>query len=215
MKSGEIQIPSLYRKRSDRCYVACKLRSDPLYQAITPLLRDSPHPLLDVGCGLGLLSFHLRNEDVRVPIHAVDYDPRKIDEARMASLRARVTGLRFSTNDAREGLPEHHGNVTILDILQFFTPEERQRLLRDAAARVAPGGLLIVRSGLRDRSARFAVTIAGDLLARATWWMKAAPVHYPCAADFRRILSPSGEVSIDPLWGATPFNNHLIVLRKP
>jgi hypothetical protein len=44
--------------------------------------------------------------------------------------------------------------------------------------------------------------------------MKAAPTHYPTAEDFQRILSPFGEVEIIPLWGGTPFNNHLITLRR-
>jgi hypothetical protein len=58
------------------------------------------------------------------------------------------------------------------------------------------------------------VTVAGDLLAKLTFWMKAAPTHYPDAADFQRILSPYGRVRIEPLWGATPFNNHRIVLER-
>ena len=44
--------------------------------------------------------------------------------------------------------------------------------------------------------------------------MKAAPIHYPTAEDFERNLSPHGKVSISPLWGPTPFNNHLIVMEK-
>jgi hypothetical protein len=44
--------------------------------------------------------------------------------------------------------------------------------------------------------------------------MKAAPTHYPTADDFTRILSPHGKVRVEPLWGKTPFNNHLIVLEK-
>jgi hypothetical protein len=121
--------------------------------------------------------------------------------------------ITFATHDAREGLPEHTGNVSILDILQFFTPPEQETLLGLAASRLAPGGKLVIRSGLRDESWRFKVTVAGDLLAKASFWMKAAPTHYPTSEDFERILSPHGTVRIVPLWGGTPFNNHLIVLE--
>ena len=72
----------------------------------------------------------------------------------------------------------------------------------------------MIRSGLRDASRRFKVTVFCDYLAKLTFWMKAAPTHYPSAADFERILSPHGRVRICPLWGSTPFNNHLIVLEK-
>jgi 2-polyprenyl-3-methyl-5-hydroxy-6-metoxy-1,4-benzoquinol methylase len=208
-------IAALYASHWNRHYTASKLRTDPLYQALHATLDGSSLPLLDLGCGLGISAFYLRGMGVDVPIHGLDYDDRKIEAARRAAERSGFTGLTFSQHDARNGLPEHRGNVSILDILQFFTPAEQETLLREAAERVSPGGRLVVRSGLRDASSRFRITVVGDLLARATCWMKAAPTHYPTAGDFRRMLSPFGDVRITPLWGKTPFNNHLIVLSRP
>lgn len=207
-------LAALFPKRWDRHYVAVKLRTDPLYRAIAEHLRGSPLPLLDLGCGLGLLAFYLRATGIDVPVRGIDYDPRKIETANRVSRALAGHDLEFAHHDARHGLPDHLGNVSILDILQFFTPAEQETLLTRAAARVAPGGKLIIRSGLRDRSWRFRITVAGDLLAKATFWMKAAPTHYPTADDFQRILAPAGTVRISPLWGGTPFNNHLIVLDR-
>jgi 2-polyprenyl-3-methyl-5-hydroxy-6-metoxy-1,4-benzoquinol methylase len=209
------RIAAFFPGRWDRHYVASKLRMDPLYAAVFRELEGSDLPLLDLGCGIGLLAFYLRANGLAIPVHGLDYDSRKIESARNAATPREWSGLEFSHHDARGGLPEHLGNVTILDILQFFTPPEQETLLRQAAERVAPGGRLVIRSGLRDGSLRFKITILGDLLAKASLWMKAAPTHYPAAADFQRILSPHGRVEITPLWGGTPFNNHLIVLRKP
>ena len=214
MNANTEKIAALFPGRWDRNYVAAKLRTDPLYTALAENLRGSDLPLLDLGCGLGLLAFFLRAEGLAMPIHGLDYDPRKIESARGVARGCRADGLTFSHHDARQGLPEHLGNVSILDILQFFTPAEQESLLRLAAARVAPGGKLLIRSGLRDDSWRFKITVAGDFLAKATFWMKAAPTHYPAAADFHRILSGFGLVEIAPLWGGTPFNNHLIVLTR-
>ena len=208
------KISALFPGRWDRNYVAAKLRTDPVYAALAEQLRHSELPLLDLGCGLGLLAFYLRAEGIGVPICGLDYDGRKITSARQAAASSSTLDLTFSDHDARTGLPAHEGNVSILDILQFFTPGEQQSLLKQAAANVAPGGTLIIRSGLRDTSWRFRITVAGDLLARATFWMKAAPTHYPTAEDFHEILGPFGDVKISPLWGNTPFNNHLIVLKR-
>lgn len=214
MSSPDIKhIASLFPGRWNRNYVASKLRTDPLYTALAENLRGSDLPLLDLGCGLGVLAFFLRAQGITVPIHGLDYDPRKIQSARLAACTSGTPGVTFDHHDARDGLPEHRGNVSILDILQFFTAEQQEELLCLAASRLAPGGKLVIRSGLRDNSLRFRITVAGDLLARASFWMKAAPTHYPAAEDFRRILSPFGEVSITPLWGGTPFNNHLVVLN--
>jgi SAM-dependent methyltransferase len=208
------KIAAMFPGRWDRNYVAAKLRTDPLYAALAENLRGSDLPLLDLGCGLGLLAFYLREESIGVPILSLDYDSRKIDAARRATLSFQAMDLCFSHHDARSGLPAHQGNVSILDILQFFTPDEQETLLKLAASRVAPGGSLIIRSGLRDASWRFKVTVLGDWLAKATFWMKAAPTHYPTSDDFQKILSPFGNVEISPLWGGTPFNSHLIILRR-
>ena len=207
-------IAALFDGHWNRHYTASKLGTDPLYQALASNLADSPLPLLDLGCGLGISAFYLRCKGVSAPIHGLDYDGRKIEAARRAAARSGFTGLTFTRHDARSGLPDHCGNVSILDILQFFQPAEQDALLRQAAARVAPGGVLVVRSGLRDDSLRFKITVAGDLLAKATFWMKAAPTHYPTSEDFQRLLAPFGTVRVSPLWGKTPFNNHLIVLKR-
>jgi len=213
-ESSVREIAAMFPGRWDRNYVAAKLRTDPLYSTLTENLRDSELPLLDIGCGLGLLAFVLRAEGIGVPIHGIDYDPRKVEAARRGAISSHARELLFSHHDVRTGLPAHQGNVSILDILQFLTPDEQATFLPLAASRVAPGGRLIIRSGLRDASWRFKVTVLGDWLAKATFWMKAAPTHYPTSGDFQKILSPFGTVEISPLWGGTPFNNHLIILRR-
>ena len=208
------KIANLYPGRWERNYVASKLRSDPLYDAVSKSLDGSKLPLLDLGCGLGLTAFFLRCEGSQIPIHGLDYDARKIKIATHAAAVFGNRDLTFDYRDLREGLPEHGGNVSILDILQFFNPEQQEALLKSACDRVALGGKLIIRSGLQDDSLRFKVTVLGDLIAKATHWMKAAPTHYPTAECLQRILSPFGKVSITPLWGGTPFNNHLILMEK-
>ncbi len=208
------RIAKLFPRKTHHYYVRSKLRTDPLYTAIHHELEGSDFPLLDLGCGLGVLAFYLREKGLRFPIHSFDYDSHKIDCANRAIPTSGFSDLTFAFHDARNGLPDHAGNVTILDILQFFTPAQQETLLNQAASNVAPGGKLLIRSCVRDDSWRFRVTILGDLVAKGTFWMKAAPTHYPSSEDFSRILSPFGNVSIAPLWGGTPFNNHLIVLQR-
>jgi len=208
------RIGSMFSSRFDRHYVAAKMRSDPLYDAILGELDDSPLPLLDIGCGLGLLAFYLRSHGFEAPLLSIDYDSRKIAEATRVADQSDFQQLEFRHVDVREGLPDHSGNVTILDILHFFQPDELQTLLRAAAERVAPGGRLVIRTALRDNSWRYRVTVAGDTLAKLTFWMKAGPVRYPSREDFEQALTSFGEFTITPLWGRTPFNSHLVVLHR-
>ena len=210
------RIAKLSVRLWDWHYVSAKLRSDPVYGAVTKELAGSALPVLDIGCGMGLLAFYLRESGFTPAITGFDYDTGKIDSAQGMSARSGFAGLSFMNGDARSGLPDFSGHVVILDILQFFKREEQEALLHSAAERVAAGGKLVIRSCLRDDSGRFRITVAGDWLAKLTFWMKAAPVCYPDRELFESVLGSAGlKVRVEPLWGGTPFNNHLIAAERP
>jgi 2-polyprenyl-3-methyl-5-hydroxy-6-metoxy-1,4-benzoquinol methylase len=211
------RIASLYPRIWDynHYYVPSKLRTDPVYSAVVSEIGGSALPVLDIGCGIGLLAFYLRESGVTADITGCDYDAWKITNAKCTAERGGYAGLSFLAADARTGLPDFSGTVVILDILQFFKRPEQEALLRLAATRVAEGGKLVIRSGLQDDSTRFRITVAGDWLAKLTFWMKSGPVCYPDCELFESVLGSAGlKVQISPLWGGTPFNNHLIVAER-
>ncbi|MDB6068881.1 MAG: SAM-dependent methyltransferase [Verrucomicrobiales bacterium] len=202
-----------------RWYVAIKMATDPLYPAVLKELRRTTAPLLDLGCGMGLLSFYLRAHGFQPPIHGIDYDPRKIDAAQhvlaSADLSHPAHDLTFAQGDARLGLPTHQGSITILDILQYFPPAAQAALLTEAASRLLPGALLIIRSGLETPGWRFRFTRWNDRQANRLRWMQAAPVHYPTPESLTSTLTAAGLTgTLHPLHGKTPFNNWLGVFSR-
>lgn len=197
-------------------YTRGKLLTDPLYEGVHRELKGSVHPLLDIGCGMGILAMYLRERGWKNPVSGFDYDDSKISDGGAMLAKGGYESVSLDQGDARVSLPDHVGDVTILDILQFFDPAEQRELLRLAAARVAPGGKLVVRSGLLDKNIRFTITWLVDLFAKATFWMKAAPVNYPTREFFQEVLKSEGfEVEIKPFWGFTPFNNFMILAKRP
>jgi len=208
------RLSQRYQFGHDRSYVFCKLALDPVYDAVVNTLHTAPPlPLLDIGCGPGLLAAVLRSHGFSPPIHGLDYDPRKTATAQAAL--ADLPDCTFTPADARAGLPPHLGHITILDILQFFSPEETTRLLTAAADRLAPGGRLIIRSCLRTDSWKFHLTRAGDWIAQATTWMKAPATSYPSPSEITHTLTAAGLTgSIQPLTGPLPFNNFLLVFQR-
>ena len=198
-----------------RWYVTGKVASDPLYPAVLRALQGTAAPLLDLGCGMGVLSFYLRAHGFLNPIHGMDYDPRKIEAARHVLQNSPAENLTFAQGDAREGLPAHLGSVTILDILQYFPPDEQARLLTEAASRLSPDGVLVIRSGLDTPGWRFRFTRWNDRMANRLHWMQALPVHYPTAESLTTTLTAAGLTgTLQPLHGHTPFNNWLAVFRR-
>ena len=206
--------------RWDHYYARAKLGSDPLYPGICEALRGTTAPLLDLGCGLGLLAHALRAQGLTLPYHGVDNDARKIARARRAALRAGLDDASFATVDLarvplREACGAHRGSVALLDVLQFIPPEAQARTLDAAIALLAPGAKLVIRTGLADGSSRARVTRAVDVFSRVVGWMNAGPSRYPDAEKLRARFDAAGlQAEFTPLYGATPFNNWRVVATK-
>ncbi len=195
-------------------YVRGKLKSDPAYHAVLKEMQRSPRPMLDIGCGLGLLSFFLRENGVNERILGVDCDAPKI--ARASEIAAReYTGLEFSVCDARDVSPDFSA-IVLLDVLHYLEDESQQRLLEDIAARIPPGGWALIRNAPKDASLRYRLTYLEELFVRGTGWIKGGGIiNFPTidavAAPFRK----AGFVEeIHPLWGGTPFNSYLFLFRR-
>lgn len=194
-------------------YARSKLASDPLYGGVADALRGTTAPLLDLGCGLGLLAHTLRHHGVPLDDYlGVDNDAPKIEAARVAAARTGIANARFDVVDLGEGFPAHRGSVAILDMLQFLSPEQQSQLFSRAAACLTPGARLVIRTGLSDGNWRSHVTRTTDVFAKLVRWMNAAPKAYPTRAGLTGELEALGlTVSSRPLWGRTPFNNWLFV----
>ena len=187
----------------DYFYCRSKLGSDPLYPGVCDALRGTSAPLLDLGCGLGLLAHALAADGIALPYRGVDSDDAKIQRAKRAAARVGLHGATFDTVDLARVIPQHHGSVAILDVLQFIPPEAQARLL-DAAVAM-----------LDDGSGRARITRAVDVFSRVLGWMNAAPRYYPDAEALRARFEAAGlSYEIVPLYGNTPFNNWRVVAER-
>lgn len=205
-----------YGNRYDYYYTLTKLRTDPLYPGVLEALRGTDAPVLDLGCGLGLLLHALRLDGQAMPWHGVDIDADKIRRGRAIAERSRIAeGARFEVVDLAEGWPPHRGSVAILDVLQYLDAAAQGKLLEDAAAMLVPGARLVIRSGLGDATRRGRTTRITDRLAHLAGWMQEVPKRYPTREELESRLGTAGlEADFRPLYGNTPFNNWLVVARR-
>jgi 2-polyprenyl-3-methyl-5-hydroxy-6-metoxy-1,4-benzoquinol methylase len=201
-----------YGNRTAYFYTRAKLRSDPLYPGVIAALRGCNAPLLDLGCGMGLLAHALRAAGLDMPYRGVDIDAPKIAHAARGAANANLRSVEFEAMDLSARMPAHQGSVSILDVLQFVSPSAQASILEAAVAMLAPGGRLVIRTGLDDGSARARTTRRIDTLSRALRWMNAGPQSYPDPAALRARFDAAGLAStFTPLYGRTPFNNWLVV----
>lgn len=202
--------------RWDYYYVRSKLGSDPLYPGVLQALRGSSAPLLDLGCGLGLLAHALRQDGQSLPYRGIDNDTGKIRRAQRAAVATGLSSAQFGFVDLAHDLPSHQGSVAILDVLQYLSAPAQQRLLDAAIAMLSPGARLVIRAALVDGSRRGRISRITDHAANLVGWMQSAPRCYPQADRLRSTLEGAGlQVALAPLYGRTPFNNWMVVAQVP
>lgn len=204
-----------FGSRWDYHYTRSKLGRDPLYPGVCDALRGTAAPLLDLGCGLGLLAHALRDDGSALAYRGVDNDAGKIARARAAAARRQLTDVAFDAVDLAGDLPAHRGSVALLDVLQFLAPDAQARTLDAAITMLTPGARLVIRTGLDERGGRARITRAVDVFSRVLGWMNAGPTRYPNADALRARFDAAGLHSeFTPLFGKTPFNNWRVVVTK-
>jgi trans-aconitate methyltransferase len=207
-RCGGASVAARYPTRFLRGYVRAKIQSDPVYGAVLEQLRGRDEPLLDVGCGAGVLAAFLRESGLRMPIEGIDTDAKKIAVARGVG----CSDARFDVGDAL-ALPPFRGTVILLDVLHYLTPEERPRLLHAAIERCS--GLVLIRDAVRDRSLRYRMTVAEETFARAVGWLRVPRLSFPTVDEIVSPFHAAGfESAVVPMWGRTPYNNYLFVFSR-
>jgi 2-polyprenyl-3-methyl-5-hydroxy-6-metoxy-1,4-benzoquinol methylase len=213
-ESACAHVTSRFRGRWLKGYVRGKLRIDPMYGAVFEHLRGSSLPILDLGCGIGILPYYLRQRGLQPRIIGVDWDAGRIAVAQQVA-QAGYQNLSFIHRDARTPI-QFQGHVAMLDLLHYINDDDQRRLLDMVAASIAPGGVAVIRQCPRGSSNRFKLTNAVERLARALRWHKGSTINFPTretiAQPFRARCFTE---EIFPMWGGTPFNNYLFVFRRP
>ena len=207
MTEAEQRVAERFQSRFFRSYAKSKLKRDPVYRAVFERLHGSTAPVVDIGCGTGLLEFFLRERGFSNPIVGIDHDARKIAEARSGAREDEK--LEFRAGDAREAIPVA-STVVLIDVLHYFSDDDQQQILRNA---MRAGGLVIIRDAIRESTLRFRVTAAQERLARLIRWNRSERLNFPTRGQ---ITAPfEGYVEeVTPMWGGTPFNNYLFVFSR-
>lgn len=208
--------------RYHRHYAAGKLKTDPAYAAVFARITQepvTPGPLLDIGCGMGLLAFTLRERGWAGAITGVDPDGPKVADGQQAIAAAGdgFTELRVGSGDDAGLLePEAWAHVVMLDVLHYFPADRQRPLLETLAAAVRPGGWVLLRATPRARSWRYAMTRLEEATIGLAGWMTRPAQHFPEVAEVTAPFAESGfSVEARPLWGRTPFHSWLFAFRRP
>ena len=119
--------------------------------------------IVDLGCGWGVFANLLVEASPGRRVLGLDRD-----EGRVAVARSTVQGrpaLRFEVADIVAVPPPRCDAVTIVDVLYLLSPEDQERVLRNAGSALVEGAPLLVKAQESRMDPRYAITYAQEVLA--------------------------------------------------
>lgn len=113
-------------------------------------------PILDLGCGHGLLTNLLALGSDNRDVLGVDIDAAKIETARL-TIGAR-TNVRFEVRDATTIRDGAFAAIAVADVFYLLPPEQQRRLIGNCFRLLRPSGLFLWKTQVRRPRAKFALT---------------------------------------------------------
>jgi 2-polyprenyl-3-methyl-5-hydroxy-6-metoxy-1,4-benzoquinol methylase len=102
--------------------------------------------ILDMGCGFGLFSLFLASRSPERVLHGVDLSGKRVQAARSAAERMRLTNVQFEQADIRDyAVSGEWDGIFTLDLLHHVVPDSRLGFLRAARAHLKPEGVLVIK----------------------------------------------------------------------
>jgi len=188
-----------------------KMGGDPAYREVLPML-DGAASLLDVGCGEGYLLALAVAHRPGLALIGVDYDARRLDQARTALHDVPATWI---AGDVREVDLPPADVVTCLDVLHYQPAADQDAILARLAGAVRPGGRLVLREAVSDEGWRSAATVCSERLTLALGRHKGVGVHLRPRAELEGAIAATGlTVAARSCSQGTPFANWLFVGTK-
>lgn len=176
--------------------------------------------MLDFGCGHGVVALYLAMTAPDRQVTGVDVDADKIALAKAAAEAAGVSvtfdevAADYRPAASREGAWDA---ITIVDVLYLLDHIARIEVIDEAAAALAPGGVLVIKEiDVRPRW-KFRIASAQELLATKVLRITAgSEMHWlPPEEIGARLVGAGLEVEHRPLHRGRLHPHHLIVGRRP
>ena len=199
--------------RNERLHVTARLRSCPI-AAIAEATPPSGR-VLDFGCGHGAVSLYLALTSSAREITGIDVDGEKLVYARAAA-DAAGQPIRFEHMAAGYRLTGEWDAITIVDVLYLLGEDAALDVVDEAAAALAPGGVLLIKEiDFRPRW-KFWLAAGQELLATKLFRItQGSRVRFLSPTQFEERLVAAGlQVEHQSLHRGRMHPHHLIVARK-
>ena len=209
------QIAQAYtRSKWLQGYIAGKLAWDPVFTTAWKIIINRGKPVLDIGCGLGLLGISMRAAGIPFPYRGADPSIWKINKALETMRYYGFEEVAFEVNDALNTPIPQGVTVFVVDVLHYLKPAEQKKMLDRLADAAEAGSLVLIRTSFKGGGLRYALTLAQEFWTRISGWIRGGAINFPVRKELLGVFKKrSLKVMVTPLWGKTPFASELIVVE--
>ena len=175
--------------------------------------------MLEVGCGHGLFSLLASTQAPGRVVVGTDVDGDKIRAATSVADHADDLNGRLRFAPSRPGeVPEGPWNaIAVIDVLYLIDAAGEQRLVRDLAAQLAPGGVLLVKEIAQRPAWKFTLARLQEWLAvKVLGVTEGDELTFIAPTEIGRWMTVAGlDVEHQRVDQGYLHPHHLIVGRKP
>ena len=202
------------RSRWLRGYVKGKIQWDPVYPLARREIVKRQQPVVDIGCGLGLLGISMRAAGITLRYRGTDIAAWKVNMGKEAVRYYGFDEAGFEVCDALNTPIPVGATVCLIDVLHYLDSADQQALLLRLAEAAESGSLVLIRTALRGTGWRYAATLIEEWWTRATGWIRGGKINFPSHEVLLGIFEEQGlQTEIFPLWGHTPFASYLVKIH--
>jgi hypothetical protein len=199
-----------------RGYVRGKVGWDPVLPLARREIVMRQRPVIDIGCGVGLLGITMRAAGIPLRYRGTDIVPWKINKAKDAVRYYGFEDIGFDVMDALGTQIPPGATVCMIDVLHYLDPSAQESMLGRLADAAEAGSLVLIRTGLRGTGWRYLFTLLEELWTRVTGWIRGGAINFPVREDIEGFFAERGlRAEITPLWGRTPFASYLVKVEPP
>lgn len=141
-------------------YMRIKVGLEKNYELFNNLIPKTGK-ITDVGCGYGFLSYMLGYTSKDRTITGIDYDNEKIEIAQHGYLKSEH--VNFVQQDAMSYRFSNEDAIILSDVLHYLDPEHQQQLLENCVQNTNPGGMIVIRDGVKELEKRHKGTRLSEL----------------------------------------------------
>lgn len=146
--------------------------------------------IADLGCGFGMFAGVCALARPGRQVWGVDVDAAKIATA--TALFGGLPNVRFVQGDLAKAEVPPCDCVVLYDVLHHLRDATVDRVLAEAASRLRPGGLLLVKENDTEPAAKVAVAMSVERLAIATSLTQSDPVRFRSRAAWSAAFAAAG-----------------------